>query len=60
MSSYYHKIFGNLNMGDIAKSSDINHIQLHIEDALKALLSDLHDGQSYVLGTNEIYKNSFI
>ena len=60
MVSYYQKVFGNLNMGDIAKSSDIHHIQRHIEDALRALLSDLHDGESYVLGSGNFYKNSFI
>lgn len=60
MSNYYHRVIGNLGMGEIAKSSDIHHIQRHIQDALKALLSDLHDGESYVLGSDEIYKNSFI
>lgn len=58
--NYYQKVLGNLIMGDIAKSSDIHHIQTHIEDALRALLSDLHDGESYVLGSNNFYKNSFI
>lgn len=60
MVSYYHKVIGNLKKGDIAKSSDINHIQLHISDALKTLLSELHDNESYVLGHDEVYKNSFI
>ena len=34
MPSYYHDVIGNLNMGDVAKSSDIHHIQRHIKDAL--------------------------
>ena len=59
MSNYYRDVLGNLNMGDIAKSSDIHHIQRHIKDALKTLLADLHDGESYILGTDNVYKNSF-
>ena len=60
MPSYYQNVIGNLIMGDIAKSSDIHHIQRHIQDALKALLNDMHDGESYILGSDETYKNSFI
>ena len=60
MSSYYRNVTGNLNPGDIAKSSDINHIQQHIKDSERALLSDLHNREPYVLGVNEGYKNSFI
>ena len=40
LGSYYIDVEGNLHPGDIAKSSDINHIQVHIKDALKNLLSD--------------------
>ena len=60
MPSYYHDVIGNLNMGDVAKSSDIHHIQRHIKDALKEFHADLYDGESYVLGSNNTYKNSFI
>ena len=60
MSSYYREVIGNLSPGEIAKSSDINHIQRHIQDSESALLSDLHNGEPYVLGVNEGYKNSFI
>lgn len=59
MSSYYHIVEGNLRPGDIAKSSDINHIQVHIQDALKGLLSDMHDGESYIVGSGEEHKNDF-
>lgn len=59
MPSYYQKVFGNLNVGDIAKSSDIHHIQRHIQDAFKNANSDFHDRESYILGSNEVYKNSF-
>ena len=47
-------------MGDIAKSSDINHIQLHIKDSEKALLADLHDNEAYILGSGDAHKNAFI
>lgn len=60
MPSYYNIVEGNLHTGDIAKSSDINHIQIHIQDALKALLSDMHDHQSYILGSAEQHMNDFI
>ena len=60
MRSYYDIVMGNLRTGDIAKSSDINHIQIHIQDALKELLSDLHDGESYILGSGEEHKNDFV
>lgn len=64
MPSYYNLVEGNLKTGEIAKSSDINHIQLHIRDALKELLSDLHreddEGASYILGSGEAHKNDFI
>ena len=60
MRNYYDIVMGNLRTGDIAKSSDINHIQIHIQDALKELLSDLHDGESYILGSGEDHKNDFV
>ena len=60
MSNYYRGFIGNLMMGDIAKSSDIHYIQRHIQDMSKAMISDFHDGESYILGSNNIYKNSFI
>ena len=60
MRNYYDIVMGNLRTGDIAKSSDINHIQIHIQDALRELLSDLHDGESYILGSGEEHKNDFV
>lgn len=60
MNSYYNEVEGNLHPGDIAKSSDINHIQVHIKDALKNLLNDLHDHESYILGSGDEHKNDFI
>ena len=60
MTKYYDIVMGNLRTGDIAKSSDINHIQIHIQDALRELLSDLHDGESYILGSGEDHKNDFV
>lgn len=60
MVSYYDIVEGNLRTGDIAKSSDINHIQTHIQDALKKMLSDLHDNQSYILGSGDLHKNDFV
>ena len=59
MTSYYNDVIGNIQMGDIAKAEDINAIQDNIKDALKSLLTELHNGESYVLGTDEEYKNSF-
>ena len=51
---------GNLRTGDIAKSSDINHIQVHISDMIKEYDSDMHDNESYILGSGEEHKNDFI
>ena len=59
MSSYYNDVIGNIRIGDIAKAEDINAIQNNIKDALKSLLNELHDGESYILGSNEVYKQSF-
>lgn len=53
MSNYYNEVEGNLHAGDIAKSIDINHIQVHIKDALQNLLDDLHENSSYILGGDE-------
>ena len=60
LPSYYNIVEGNLRTGDIAKSSDINHIQLHIMDMIAEALSDLHDKESYILGAGEEHKNDFI
>ena len=57
MVSYYNEVIGNLFPGDIAKSEDINHIQTNIKDALKALLNDHHELNSYILGGRE---NEFV
>lgn len=57
MVSYYNEVIGNLFPGDIAKSEDINHIQTNIKDALKALLNDHHELNSYILGGRE---NDFV
>lgn len=59
MTHYYQTVTGNLNAGDIAKANDINEIQTNIQDSEKALLSDLHDNESYVLATGDKYKDSF-
>lgn len=60
MGSYYRKVYGTLAPGKIAKSSDINHIQLHIEEALSNLLSDLHDNESFSLGSGDGHRNDFL
>ena len=57
MPSYYNEVEGNLHAGDIAKSSDINHIQIHIKDALQNLLDDHHENTAYILGGDE---NAFL
>lgn len=53
MTSYYNYVDGNLHPGDTAKSEDINHIQTNIADALKGLLDDHHEHNSYILGNRE-------
>lgn len=53
MVSYYNKHKGDLFPGHIAKSSDINQIQQNIQDALKNAISDLTEGESWILGTND-------
>ena len=61
MVNYYNIHEGNLHPGDIAKSSDINQIQRNIQDALKNAISDLTEGESWILGTNDQKdKNAFI
>ena len=59
-NSYYNIVEGNLHTGDIAKSSDITHIQIHIQDALKNLLDDLHDHQPYLVGSDEAHRYDFL
>ena len=53
MTSYYNRVYGNLYPGRIAKSEDINLIQTNIEDAIKAVINDLHEQTSYILGNEE-------
>lgn len=53
MTSYYNRVYGNLYPGKIAKSEDINLIQTNIEDAIKAVINDLHEQTSYILGGEE-------
>ena len=60
MVNYYNLVEGNLHTGDIAKSSDINHIQSNIQDMARALLLDLHDGESYILGSGDEHRNDFV
>ena len=60
MGSYYDIVEGNLRTGDTAKSSDINHIQVHVQDAIKKAISDHHNGESYLLGAGDAHKNDFI
>lgn len=60
MTSYYNIVEGNLRTGDIAKSSDINHIQVHIQDMAREMNLDFHDGESYMLGSGDKHKNDFI
>ena len=60
MPSYYNQVEGNLIEGDIAKASDINHIQDNIEDALQGFMGGLHDQESFILGSGEDHKDDFI
>lgn len=61
MTSYYNKHEGDLYPGHIAKSSDINIIQQNIQDAIKNAISDMTEGQSWILGDNTLSdQNSFI
>lgn len=61
MASYYNMYEGNLHPGDIAKSSDIMAIQQEIKDAIKNVVKDLTEGQSWILGTNDLSdQNAFI
>ena len=60
MPNYYKMVEGNLRTGDIAKSSDINHIQVHVGDMIKEYDSDMHDNESYILGSGEDHKNDFV
>jgi len=53
MSSHYERVLDDLAPGMAAKSEDINHIQSNIEDALKSVINDLHDGDSFILGEGE-------
>lgn len=55
--SYYERVTNNLFPGHDAEAEDINHIQANVEDALRDLINDLHDGKSYILGED---KDSFL
>ena len=52
MSSYYNKVRGTLNVGELAQSSDIHLIQDSIQTAIKSLIVDMF-GPGYILGENE-------
>jgi hypothetical protein len=54
---YYDRIYGDLIPGGEAKVNDIDHSQSNIEDGMATLLNDLHNGTSFILGSNE---NDFI
>lgn len=60
MTNYYKIVEGNLRTGDIAKSSDINHIQIHVQDMNREMNIDFHDGESYILGSGDKHANDFI
>ena len=60
MTNYYKIVEGNLRTGDIAKSSDINHIQVHVQDMSREMNMDFHDGESYILGSGDKHTNDFI
>lgn len=53
MVSYYSRVIGNIRDGDIAKASDIQHVQTNISDAISAVISDHHEHTAYILGNNE-------
>ena len=53
MAGYYNRVYGNLVPGKIAHVQDINLIQSNINDAIKALMNDLHDHSAFILGEQE-------
>ena len=42
LTNYYKIVEGNLRTGDIAKSSDINHIQIHVQDMNREMNIDIN------------------
>lgn len=52
MTSYYHKVKGTLEPGQLAKSGDINLIQDSIDDMIKNVIKD-NFGPGYILGSDE-------
>ena len=60
MPNYYNIVRGNLLTGEIAKSSDINHIQRNIMDMINNYISDEYDNEAFMLGSGEAHKNDFL
>ena len=52
MSSYYSRVQGTLNTGQIANASDINEIQTAIQNMIDAAMRDVN-GAAVVLGEDE-------
>lgn len=53
MVSYYNRVDGNLHPGDIAKAEDINDIQTNIDSAIRSVINDHHEFNSYIYGGKE-------
>ena len=53
MTDYYEPYIGDLYPGHVAKSTDIKINLQEIQDAIRNVVKDLTEGQSWILGTND-------